>query len=600
MFKLLRSKAKIFYWVIAGSFVLFIFLAWGMQYSGRQTQRQGPDHIGSINGQKISVQEWDQTYQGYLSRLRQQMPDRTMTNNQVAQAQETVWQQLLRLKLESAQIEKLHLKASDEEILDILRNSPPPELLANYTDENGNPDRAAYLADLANPDRDWTRVEAYLRELVPRQKLYAELTADVAVTDSEVREEYIRQKGRAVCEYVGALFSDLEDPAEPTDAQIETWYNGHLDDYTQPGMVRLQMVAFPKVASDEDRADIESLAEEIRAEIIAGTLDFVEAAAIYSEDSTRDSGGDLGTFDRNQMEAPFTEAAFSLPVGEISRPVETQYGQHLIEVLEQEKEDGEVVRVHARHILFAINPGELTLVDIQEKADAFIESAKAIGFTEAAAAAGLTVVTPDPYRTGRDIPGFTDTMQGTFSCVDAEDGSISRVLQNDSMYYVVQALENIPAGPAPLADVRVRVVADFTRQQRVEMATAKLNPAVGAIKMGDDFSVVAERFGLKYAQTDTFSAAGNIEGVGYNTDFNKQAMQTAVGEVAEGIETTRGVFVLRPVWKWEFDSQDFAAALPSLRNRLLGFRQQEAVEAWFEDALKEADIKDNRSELYRN
>lgn len=599
MFKLLRSNAKFFYWIIAGSFVLFIFLAWGMQYSGSGSGG-GPSDVGSINGQKISAQEWDNAYQGYLSQLRRQSPDRTMSANMLVQASETVWNQLLHLKLENAEIDRLDLQATDEEVLETLRNNPPPELLQAFVDENGNVDRQAYLNALADPNRDWTRVEAYIRDLVPRQKLYSELTANVTVTDQEVREEYVRQKGRAVCEYIGVPFNTLEDVAEPAETEIEAWYNGHLDDYIQPERIRLRMVSFPKTASEEDRADILSLAEEIRGEIVGGELDFVEAAAIYSEDSTRDSGGDLGTFDRNRMEAPFTEAAFSLPVGEISQPVETRYGLHLIEVLDREMEDGEVVRIHARHILFPITPGDLTLMDIQEEADAFIESAADIGFAEAAAATALEVVEPDPLTPGRDIPGYRNTMQGTFFCAGAKPGDISRLLQNDQMYYVVEALEPVPEGPAPLADVRNRVLIDLQKNMRLEAARAKLAPAAGAVKMGEDFADVAERFELKYAVTDTFSAAGNIEGVGYNTDFNREAMQTPVGEVVENVETPRGLFLLRPLWKWEIDPQEYAEAMPALRNRMLGIRQQQAIEQWYEDQIAEADIKDNRAVMYRN
>ncbi len=59
------------------------------------------------------------------------------------------------------------------------------------------------------------------------------------------------------------------------------------------------------------------------------------------------------------MVAPFTEAAFSLPVGEVSQPVRTRFGYHLIEVLSQDKDKdtGEVYQVHARHILLKVTPG---------------------------------------------------------------------------------------------------------------------------------------------------------------------------------------------------------------------------------------------------
>ncbi len=598
MFKLLRSNAKFFYWIIAGSFVLFIFLAWGMQYSGRQTGG-GPRDVGSINGQKISAEEWDSTYQRYMAYMRQQAPDRTLTPNQMAQASENIWQQLLRMKLEAAEIDDRGIKVSDQDILDVLRNNPPAELLQQYVDENGQVDREAYLRDLADPNRDWTQVEAYLRETIPRTKLYEQIVSDVTVTDEELREEYVNQNGRAVAEYVGVLLRDVDDPAEPEETEIEAWYNGHLDDYVQPGRINLRMVTFSKEATEEDREEILSLALDVRNEILSGELDFAEAAAIYSEDSTRDSGGDLGVFDRNRMEAPFTEAAFSQPVGEVGEPVETRYGFHLIEVLDQEKENGEVVRVHARHILFPIVAGEITLADVYDAASLFAEDAAEQGFAEAAAADSLEIVTPESVFPGRDIPGYSQTANATLFAAGAKPNTIGRVMQNDQMYFVVQALEPTPEGPAPLDEVRNRVVRDLQNDRRMQAAKARINPALGALQMGEDFAAVAERFDLVHAVTDTFTAMGNIDGVGYNTDFNKKAIAAPVDEIVTDITTNRGVFALKTLWKWELDPQAFAEQAPALRQRMIGLRQQQALEDWFAEQMEKADIEDNRAILMR-
>ena len=79
-----------------------------------------------------------------------------------------------------------------------------------------------------------------------------------------------------------------------------------------------------------------ALAQELRERLLAGE-DFAALAAEYSDDfSNADNGGDLGWFGRGMMVAPFEEAAFSLEPGEISEPVKTDFGYHLIEVLEKD------------------------------------------------------------------------------------------------------------------------------------------------------------------------------------------------------------------------------------------------------------------------
>ncbi|MGI6037167.1 MAG: peptidylprolyl isomerase [Limnochordia bacterium] len=84
-----------------------------------------------------------------------------------------------------------------------------------------------------------------------------------------------------------------------------------------------------------------SQGEEILAQLAAGA-DFAELARNYSQDEgTREAGGELGFFSRGQMVAPFEEAAFALEVGEVSELVESQYGYHIIKVLDRKTADDE-------------------------------------------------------------------------------------------------------------------------------------------------------------------------------------------------------------------------------------------------------------------
>jgi peptidyl-prolyl cis-trans isomerase C len=76
-------------------------------------------------------------------------------------------------------------------------------------------------------------------------------------------------------------------------------------------------------------------AEEIRNEIVSGNNSFEYYAKLYSKCPSGQNGGDLGYFRRGQMVPQFEIAAFNLPVGEISKPVWTQFGWHLIKVTDR-------------------------------------------------------------------------------------------------------------------------------------------------------------------------------------------------------------------------------------------------------------------------
>jgi parvulin-like peptidyl-prolyl isomerase len=597
MFKLLRSKAKIFYWVIAASFILFIFLAWGMDFTG--SRRGGGNRpsgmIGSVNGVPISAYDWDSAYQNYMARMRQQNPDQNITPNQRANAAQQVWDMLVRDRIEAAAVEQMGLTATSDEILDILKNDPPPELLAQYRDEEGNPDLAAYFSDLSNPNRDWSGVEAYLRHQLPRQKLYQIIVAGATVTDAEIREAYLRQKGRAVAEYIGLRFADITMEEEPTEEEITAYYESHLGLYQRPERVRLQAVHWAKEPSESDREEVRQLTLEIKAEIEAGELDFEEAVSIYSQDDrSAAEGGDLGTFTRDRMVEPFSTAAFALEIGQISEPVETQFGYHLIEVLEQIQEDDAEDQIHARHILLEIEPGEEALASIYEQVEDFRLLALKDGFVAVATAESLQVMAPDPLVEGRDIPGLVNSMEGSVFAFRAEPGEMSPILDNGDAYYLVFVEELIPAGPAPLEEVRRQVEVKVTEDKKREIAEQKLQPAVTAIRAGQSFADAATEFELKSGVTDTITASSNVPDVGYGTAFNTIAMEVPVGTLVPEVATRRGLFALRTLWQESLDEQDYLAQKESLRGMVLSRKQQELSESWFDQKLAQAKIEDFR------
>jgi parvulin-like peptidyl-prolyl isomerase len=598
MFKLLRSKAKVFYWVIAASFVLFIFLAWGMNFTGGRSGRttSDPRLVGEVGGLPISAYEWDNAYQDYLTRLRQQNPDNELDANQRARAMDEIWGALVDRKLEDLAIQKYKLVATPDEILRTLKENPPRELIAQYLDEEGKPDLEAYYADLANPQRDWTRVEAYLRDLLPRQKLQKMIAAGAVVSEPEIREAYRDQNAQVVAEYIGVPYDELT-VEEPDSAALVAYYESHTSDYWRPKRLALSAVRWQKLPSELDRQEVLSLARDVRGEIVSGQLDFAEAARIYSQDATADKGGDLGTFGRDRMVAAFSEAAFSLPVGEISQPVETPFGFHLIEVLQRipEGSEGEAIeQVHARHILFKIEPGSETLTDLYTAAEDFRARALDVGFAKAASEDSLEVLSPEPVVAMRDLPGLRRSIEATIWADQAKKDAISPILENQSTYYIVTLRDRVPAGPAPFAEVQAQVRLDLNKELQKELAEKKLAPAVGEVQMGKEMAEVAEERGLEYAVTDTVTASSRLPDLGQAPVFISAALQAPVGTIVPELALRQGLYAVRPIWQSPFDEEDYQAKRDQILSGLLGLKQRQLIQDWYAQQRDETVIHDQR------
>ncbi len=599
MFKFLRSQAKVFYWVIAASFILFLFLG-GMTGRGCQapgTKQYEAGVIGTVNGAKITTQQYDYGVRQQRAQMRQQAQNRDLTANQNALANQQAWDSLVQAAIFQQAIKEMGITVSDDEVLGVFENNPPPELLARYRDENGNVDINRYFADLQNPAIDWSQQEAFIRAMLPWQKLTEAVSAEAVVTDEEVRQEYIRQTGQAVAEYIGVIFADLDGDFEASEAEINDWYQAHPDDFQAPAKARCQVVKFAKEPNDLDFEEVREFILEIREEIVSGQKDFGDAALEYSDDPTSArQSGDLGRFDRSRMVAPFTEAAFNLPVDEVSQPVKTQFGYHLIMVLDQsiDQDTGEVYEVFARHILLKVTPGPDTLDLMRDAAEDFRSRVDESNFVTTAEAEAMDLMTPPEFTKGRDIPGLPLSMAGANWVFGASSGQVSRLFENRDNIYIVLAGEITPAGLAPLAEVTSRVALAVKKDHQMAAAKTKLNPVVGEIQMGRTMAEAAANSEVLHAVTDTFTVNGNVADVGYGTEFNSLAINGEVGVMIPEVETLRGLFALTPLWIKPFDQADFEARRAGLLGALLSRAQNQAVEDWYAARLEEAEIVDLR------
>ncbi len=203
------------------------------------------------------------------------------------------------------------------------------------------------------------------RELIFQQALAEGFVADEDAVAEELRkivdnfpseEEFhatLARAGLSAADYRRMLRQDvtvnqmserhLADLDEPSEEAIEDFYRQHADRLVRRGRVRASHLLV-RVDGDSRPQALERI-RHLRAEATADN--FAELARRHSDCPSAPGGGDLGYFRRGDMVKPFEEVAFSLPVGAISEPVETQFGFHLIRVIDRE-EDRPLTREEAR------------------------------------------------------------------------------------------------------------------------------------------------------------------------------------------------------------------------------------------------------------
>ncbi len=158
-----------------------------------------------------------------------------------------------------------------------------------------------------------------------------------AMTQQGLTEAALRKSIEENLLFQQVVEQALKDLPAPTEEEVKKFYDDNPQFFEEPEQVHAAhiLLKVDKNATPEQKAEIKKKLEGIRSDIESKKVTFAEAAAKNSEDtSNAQQGGDLGFFARGQMVKPFEEAAFSSKAGTLTSVVETQFGFHLINVIE--------------------------------------------------------------------------------------------------------------------------------------------------------------------------------------------------------------------------------------------------------------------------
>lgn len=165
--------------------------------------------------------------------------------------------------------------------------------------------------------------------------------------DPIVREQLSIQTDQILA---NALFQNLATNVKIDDAAVKAYYDAHKSDYetvkARHILIRMQGSRVPLRPDEKDLTDAEALAkaQEIRKRLVAGESFAMLAKSESDDTGSGNNGGDLGSFSHGQMVEAFEKVAFALPVGQISEPVKTPFGYHIIQVQEHSTQTLEEAR----------------------------------------------------------------------------------------------------------------------------------------------------------------------------------------------------------------------------------------------------------------
>ena len=479
--------------------------------------------------------------------------------------------------------------------------------------------------------------EENLRRSMVIDKFRAALTDWMSVSDAELKNEYKTRNEKVKLQVVALTADKFRDKVTVSDADVASYFESHkaeyrvgerrkvkfmvidqeqlrlkttvtpaevqahytqnLQQFQTPEQVRASHILLKTEGKDE--ATVKKQADDL-AKQIKGGADIAELARKYSEDDgSKANGGDLDYFGRGQMVPEFEKAAFSMEPGQVSDPVKTQYGFHIIKTIDK--------KPASTRTLEEVR-GQLTEQLQFQKAQQVVQAqAKAADdqiddpsdLDRVAKQHGYVVQESGLFTREEPIPGLGAAPQVSQQAFTLKDGEVSEALQSPrGPVFITVTGKQDPYVPK-LDEVKDKAREDAIRARATELSRQRAAEIAASLRQSKDFAAAAKAQGLEAKDTELIARAAALPDVGVSPEVDKVAFSLPVGSVSGPIVTGSGTVIVRVAERDEVTDDEYKAAHDAFRAELMSERQGRFFSAWMTKAKQRMNIEVNDDVLRR-
>ena len=427
-----------------------------------------------------------------------------------------------------------------------------------------------------------------------------DLESKVALSDAEVAAAFEKNKTRypiaerRIARYALLDINQLRQHVQISNDELRAQYSSHIEQYQIPNRVHAEHILFKTIGkTDAEVEEIRKKAEDVLKKAKKGAK-FEDLAKQYSEDTSKDKGGDLGWIVQGQTVPEFEKAAFSLPKGGISDLVRTQYGFHIIKVLDHENahtQPFEEVRASIEAPML-LSRADQKAEDVANQIVAAIRRSNRTPLDNIAKQFNLAVGETRPLAVNDPVLELGNSQEVRDTIFRLQTGEVSQPIRTDRGYVVLSVKEVQPSHPGTLAEVRDRVVADLKHEKTVELAKKDAEELAKRSQGGENFQAAAKALGLEAKSSDAFSRSGSITGVGSAKQVS-DAFHLSVGQTGPPVNLGANWLVYRVVEHEQAKQEDFEKQRKDLEEQVLQSKRAMAYEA-FRQALEDRLMKEGK------
>jgi len=587
------------------------------------------DVVATVNGTDIRGVDFQRRYQNQMQAYQQQYGGNI--NEQLLRQlgiDQQILQQMVDEQAALAEAERQGIRVSDEELAQQIFSIPALQENGRFIGE------ARYEQLLASQYPPLTKggFEENLRRSMMVDKLRSALTNWLAVSDADVEREYRTRNEKIKVQVVAVTADKFRDKVTVNDADltsyyaahqaeyrkgeqrkvkyllvdrdqmrskvavtpqdIESYYNQNVQQFQQPEQVRASHILLKTEGKDE--AAVRKQAEDILKEAKAPGADFAELAKKYSEDEgSKANGGDLDYFGKGRMVPEFEQAAFALQPGQISDLVKSQFGFHIIKVVDKKPASTRTLDEMRPQIQeqLAAQRVEQQLTARTHDLDARIT--KPGDIDTVGKEAGLTVADSGFFTREGPLPTLGPAPDVASQAFQLKKGDVSKALQSPRgpVYITVTDMKD-PYVPK-LDEVKDRVRDDVIKMKAAELSKQRAGEIAASLRSAKDFAAAAKAQGLEAKDSQLIARGSPLPDIGVSAEVDKAAFALPAGGVSEPIATPNGSVIVRVAERQDVTPDALRQAKESFRQQLLNERRDQFFAAYMTKAKQGMKIQVN-------
>ncbi len=603
-------------WMIKGllAIIVIVFVFWGVgSFRSRQANR-----VALINGEVITVREYQEAYNSLVEQLRSRMGNKLNEETlKTLNLKKRALDRLIDRRLLVGEAEKLNFRVTDEELTRTIGNIKAFQADGVFRKET-------YERVLSRNHMTPGEFESSVRESLMIERIGSFVTGNVKVSENEALEWFKWKNGSVNVDFIHfdpEKYTDINPSQEEIkaffdkkrenykteekvkvnyllfdyntyaakvkveDKDVKEFYENNMDKFRRPKTVEASHILF-KVDEGAGAAVIEDTRKKADnvLKMIKEGQPFGELAKKYSDCPSKSAGGYLGAFEKKDMVEPFAGKSFSMKAGEISEPVLTKFGWHIIKVekINEEKifslkETGDTVRKK----LAVDKAKKLAYGEAEAVSDTAV---KMNDLAKASEKHGLQIKTTDLFSrrdalksTGTDIPSLMTS--GAFELSEKE---ISEVKDVGSGYCIVEVMEKILPKTPELKDVNEAVRADLVKEKQDEKAGKEAEILLAVLKKERDMRKESVRYGLSQDETGFFRRNENMGKIGNEPELADAAFKLSKDKPfsEKPVKGKKGYYLLKLKERKDPDPEGFLKEKDSLIKTLLDEKKLKTFEAW--------------------